>query len=70
MLLITLPATIVNFTLGNECAITDGVTNFLETICQGSVINIMNVTDLNAMQIEAIIFFVAVFVNIFFIAFL
>lgn len=30
----------------------------------------MNVTDLNAMQIEAIIFFVAVFVNIFFIAFL
>ena len=70
ILIITLPASIVNFTLGNECAITDGVTNFLNSICRGSVINIMNVSDINEMQIEAVIFFVGVLSNIVFIGFL
>ncbi len=70
MLLITLPATIVNFTVGRECAVADGVQNFLETICQGSVINIMNLAEIGAMQMEAIIVFVAVVVNILFIGFL
>lgn len=70
MLIITLPASIVNFTLGSECIITDGVTSFLNTICRGSVINIMNVSDIDEMQIEAVIFFVGILANIVFIGFL
>lgn len=40
------------------------------SVCRGSVINIMSVAEIDAMQIEAVIFFAAIMLNIVFIAYL
>ena len=66
-----LPNYIVNYTQGNECGLVNGgLKGFLNLICRGSVINVMNINKIDAMQIEAVIMFVAVLGNILFIGFL
>jgi hypothetical protein len=43
---------LINFLMGNECKITnDGIKNVLNSVCRGSVINIMNVQMIDAMEI-------------------
>jgi hypothetical protein len=70
-ILVSLPTVLVNFVMGNECAVVDGgAMGLFNSVCRGSVINIMSVAEIDAMQIEAIIFFVAVLLNIVFIAYL
>jgi hypothetical protein len=69
--ILALPAFLVNYTQGQECGyVNDGVKGFLNSICRGSVINILNVKIIDAMQIQAGIFFFAVLANIFLIGFL
>lgn len=70
-ILVSLPAVLVNFVMGSECSVVNGGAHGLfNSVCRGSVINIMSVAEIDAMQIEAIIFFIAVLVNIVFIAYL
>jgi len=69
--ILALPAFLVNYTQGQECGyVNDGVKGFLNSICRGSVINILNVKIIDGMQIQAGIFFFAVIVNILFIGFM
>jgi hypothetical protein len=70
-LVIGLPAFLVNFTQGNECGLANGgVRGILNSICRGSVINILNVKQIDNMQIEAGILFAAVLLNILLIGYL
>lgn len=71
MILITIPLVLINFVMGTECKIVnDSVANIFNSVCRGSAINIMNIEVIDAMQIEAVIFFIAVVLNIIFISYL
>lgn len=57
--------------MGSECKIVnDSIVNIFNSVCRESVINIMNIAEIDSMQIEAIIFFIAILLNIIFIAYL
>ena len=50
--IIGIPGFVINYTQGHECGIVDGgMKGVLNGICRGSVINVMNVKQLDAMQI-------------------
>jgi hypothetical protein len=69
--LVSLPAVLVNFVMGTECKEVNGTAmGLFNSVCRGSVINIMSVSEIDAMQIEASIFFAAIVLNIVFIAYL
>lgn len=59
------PSLIINLTKGNICVVLDGlVYSFYGLICKSSVINIMNVTEIDMMEVQAILNFVAIVVSV------
>jgi len=66
-----MPSVLVNYLMGEECSVVNGAGGgFLEGICKGSVINVMNVEVLDALQMQAVLNFVAVLSNILLIGYL
>lgn len=65
LVICSVPSLIINLTKGNICVVLDGlVYSFYGLICKSSVINIMNVTEIDMMEVQAILNFVAIVVSV------
>jgi hypothetical protein len=71
LLVVALPSTLLNLTMGGECKEVDGPNGgFFSGVCRLSVLNIMNIEIIDAMEIQAVLNFAAVVANIFLVAYL
>lgn len=65
LLICSLPSLVINLHQGNMCVVLDGlVYSFYGLICKSSVINIMNVTEIDMLEVQGVLNFVAICVSI------
>lgn len=69
IILSSIPELIINTTQGKMCRDLDGlVYNFYSSICKSSVINIMDVKEIDMLEVQSILNFIIILVSIIFIA--
>lgn len=65
LLICSVPSLIINLSHGSMCVVLDGlIYSFYGLICKSSVINIMNVAEIDMLEVQAVINFVAICVSI------
>ena len=65
ILISSIPSLIINLSQGSMCVVLDGlVYNFYGLICKSSVINIMDTTEIDLLEVQAVLNCISIFVTI------